>query len=804
MGVKELCSQRTKDAKNTLLVFFLFLFIFLPAYSKVIFAGETFFRRDILRFYYPVWRFTTQSILHGTIPLWDPYNYCGSPFLANPQSCVFYPLTIFFYLPNYTWAFNFYILVHLSLAGFFTYLWAKDCEISQTSAFLSGVAYSLSGYMASTINLTISLCSAAYFPLAILTFRRALLHDGFFWKGVTAVVLLWQYLAGDPAISYGTIFIFCLFSLFKTIEFFFINKKILLKYLSAVMQILIVLFGLGAFQMLLFAEFLHYSQRLDLASFERTIWSVQYNDLLGVVIPFFSDISMYIMNYWERQSWLENYYSGGTVLIFSLAAWYFGGKKTLVGYHVLLALLGIALSLGQFSLIYPLCVRWVPMFHFIRYPVRFFFLFSFGVACLCGFGVDQVLSLLKRSSPKNRRRMYLWVFYLLILSAVAVYFVFDFESIRRGMELILQKKLGPIIKSDILMEALKDSSSAALANASRTIILMMLTLSGILTAKYLKPRQNFMVVFFSILIFADLFTANIYEPSLPKEIFDKPSTNLQVLLKDHSLFRILPSPKVAHMQVWGTGRPHGELQEDQKELLITNYIMLFGVQSLNGYNSIYLKDIEDIGMRLSKMKWPRPARLMNALNMKYMTSPNVALHYGFRLVNQTSFANLFKNTNALPRAFLVKKARVETDRKLLLDRLTANAFDAKQQVLIEKEPSVPDGSGASAAENLKDSVDFTEYSPNRVRMTVKVLNKPWLFFSDMYYPGWKALVDGHPAKIYRANYAFRSLYLLPGKHEVVWVYDPILLKIGLAITLFTLTGLFLYYLNYFKCAKILC
>jgi len=78
-------------------------------------------------------------------------------------------------------------------------------------------------------------------------------------------------------------------------------------------------------------------------------------------------------------------------------------------------------------------------------------------------------------------------------------------------------------------------------------------------------------------------------------------------------------------------------------------------------------------------------------------------------------------------------------------------------------------------------------------MSAFVSDKPWLFFSDTFFPGWKALVDGVPAKIYRANYAFRAVLLPAGEHEVLWTYEPTFFRAGLALTALTLLFFALYY-----------
>jgi len=61
-----------------------------------------------------------------------------------------------------------------------------------------------------------------------------------------------------------------------------------------------------------------------------------------------------------------------------------------------------------------------------------------------------------------------------------------------------------------------------------------------------------------------------------------------------------------------------------------------------------------------------------------------------------------------------------------------------------------------------------------------------LILSEVDYPGWRATVDGTPARLVRADYLLRALCVPAGEHQVVLVYDPPLLKLGLAITGLTL------------------
>jgi uncharacterized membrane protein YfhO len=78
-----------------------------------------------------------------------------------------------------------------------------------------------------------------------------------------------------------------------------------------------------------------------------------------------------------------------------------------------------------------------------------------------------------------------------------------------------------------------------------------------------------------------------------------------------------------------------------------------------------------------------------------------------------------------------------------------------------------------------------EYSPNQVKIEVALDQDGYLVLSDTYYPGWRAYVDGEEKEILRANYAFRAVPLESGRHTVLFKYDPLSFKVGLAISLAT-------------------
>ncbi len=84
--------------------------------------------------------------------------------------------------------------------------------------------------------------------------------------------------------------------------------------------------------------------------------------------------------------------------------------------------------------------------------------------------------------------------------------------------------------------------------------------------------------------------------------------------------------------------------------------------------------------------------------------------------------------------------------------------------------------GQSAAHDSTDVVSITAYQPNNLKYTAESKNGGLLVFSEIYYPGWTATVDGKPAELGRVNYILRALPLPPGKHEVVLDFHPASVK----------------------------
>jgi len=148
--------------------------------------------------------------------------------------------------------------------------------------------------------------------------------------------------------------------------------------------------------------------------------------------------------------------------------------------------------------------------------------------------------------------------------------------------------------------------------------------------------------------------------------------------------------------------------------------------------------------------------------------------------------NIYRNRRVLPRALVVHQAIVEGDPAAAEARIHQPDFAPTQTVVLkwgQSLPQVPNlREGASAAR-------VTAHRPNEIVVDVHAAADGYLVLSEVYYPGWRASVDGAPAEVILANTAFRAVRVAPGEHTVRLWFAPDSVRWGAALGLGTALGL---------------
>jgi hypothetical protein len=231
-------------------------------------------------------------------------------------------------------------------------------------------------------------------------------------------------------------------------------------------------------------------------------------------------------------------------------------------------------------------------------------------------------------------------------------------------------------------------------------------------------------------------------------------------------------------------------------VLNPNTQTLYGFDSVHGYDSLHTRRYEEFWATVDPGVLPKrgggpysnvfirpqvytstPASL---LGVRYITSAvplttaavaNLTIVYSKELI-------IYENPNALPRTFIVPKARVASAEEIKA-LLAAEDFDPRQVVLLEEEPTatapVEDAGVATAQGRSPTHIGasrITVYRRNSVQIEVDLRQPAWLVLADPNYPGWQVSVDGRAQKIYTAYLLLRAVPLTAGKHVVTFTFVP--------------------------------
>ena len=362
---------------------------------------------DALGQYYPWRTFAAGQLRHGLIPLWNPYQFSGTPFVANGQSAVFYPFNLPFWIMDVAYAFGVSALLHTLLATLSTYFLTRRWQFSRSAGLFAAIAFGFCGYLSAWIMLPTLANTAAWLPLLLLCLEWSTEpHSPSQRPGPFLIHALPLILALGCALLAGhpQVFFYLLFALL--LRAFFLPQKI--RALSLLLLSGVCCLTLGALQVLPTLELARLGHRTSQGGPSWSGWqaiaarALQPGELLSLFVPG-----------WPLQwgSVSENFgYVGVTVTLLAGAAI---GRIILLKYarqappepppagdNAALPTrhnFYYALLLAFFGLLYGMATTVALPFYFgvpgvaqMGGPGRALLLWSFGIALLGGFGVDAL------------------------------------------------------------------------------------------------------------------------------------------------------------------------------------------------------------------------------------------------------------------------------------------------------------------------------------------------------------------------------------------------------------------------------
>ena len=300
------------------------------------------------------------------------------------------------------------------------------------------------------------------------------------------------------------------------------------------------------------------------------------------------------------------------------------------------------------------------------------------------------------------------------------------------------------------------------ADAWRSIIVIIIGVAMLLLYKAQKIKPLYLIVGISALCLIDLWQVDKRylndEMFVPKSERDTPqqvtATDMEIL-KDKALsYRVLNFASGAfnenntsyfHKSIGGY-HP-AKLRRYQE--MIDKYIapeMQAAMQAIGSKGGV-----------MSEVDGRKLFPVLNMLNAKYFIVPL-----------QGNATTSIQNPYAQGNGWFVDKLTYVADANA--EYAEVGKIDVSHEAVADKKFEAVLGN--TQANDSTASVVLTKYEPNNMTYTVNSSKGGVVVFSEVYYPGWSATIDGQPAELGRVNYILRALNVKAGKHEVVLDFHP--------------------------------
>ncbi len=425
-------------------------------------------------------------------------------------------------------------------------------------------------------------------------------------------------------------------------------------------------------------------------------------------------------------------YLGILPLILIGLAWAIGRPGRAIAFWTLAGLLGLLLALGGNTFLYPLFYLLAPGFDAVRHQERAFLVYALSGAVLSGYGALALVTPLDRfrrarfSRFERRLRFVFWI----ALGLTALFFYGWVGSDHRDL----------------------------FAGVLRHHVFGLIILAGGLILLRLRPTRGLRRPWGMLLaagwIAFNLFSVNWrFNLEQPGATGPFPSTELTGFLQARTA-----APE---------GSPPGRIASAGLLPGGPGAAVVYGLYDITGNTPLRLASLEAFEQRVPE--WRR----WQLLNVGYVLGERDLGSPGLAQVFTTGEMRVYAMGDPFPRAWVVHAVQVIPDQDTALARISADDLDLRQSAVTDRTldgplPGPLDGSTARVV----------AFGPHEIHIEVEAVDRGLLVLGEIYYPGWRASVDGQPAQLVRADFLLRGVPVPEGQHTVRLWYAPLSARLG--------------------------
>lgn len=775
----------------------------------MIFHNKILLLRDLYCDFIPWRTFARESVRSGVMPLWNPYSSLGQPFIAFPQTAVFYPLNLMFYVLPIITALRWFIVLHIFLAGVFMYILMKHWNVARIAAFVSAIIFMFNGVIISRLEFLSFVSTIIWVPLLFYLLDNAIKKRSVWWGTLTGVVMSIQLLAGHTQTFYYTYLLLCLYWIVRiTIQGFTTrDTKSITKQFFVLPLATIIAISLSMIQLLPTLELTNLSVRADNYNPQINEASLHPFHLFTFLMPYLFGIPGYANVFWGItliEFWMSSFYIGIFTLILILLSTIFlfckeyelsntdislkdasNNFRILTVFFCALTILLIILASGMYTPLYNIFYAYFPFFNKFRWPSRIMELAVFSLSIIAGIGAHYFFTSVKNTkNPQSKKTdscLYLVLKIIIITDALLIAFFL--------LGYLMPAKMFPLIKGYIntvhfveIPTSLETRYSQIMRGFLYTliflnagIILFFLGIVRKVDSKVLKFLLPLVIVIDLFFMFKGL---NYYSSA---DVYTTKPDVITYLESDKELFRIGSTYNKTQQFLYGIKTDSAFLRAKSvsagETSLPDRIFKLLGGGELKINNYVeFLNYLNNQARSLNIQN-----NILKLLNVKFIiTGGKDELLFN----NNSTKISVSKYVDYYPRVFVVGKTIVLNNKTELLGKLFSENFDPFREIIIEDQKKEI-GNLSFENKEINYEIKKIDYSSNKVNVLTELKNNGFLVLSDIYYPGWKAYIDGKETTIYKTDYILRSVFLEKGTHNVEFIYDPISFKIGYIITLST-------------------